>query len=49
MENNQKNYTWPIYLVKIAFTNKTKCTFFSFNETNDDYSIVVDEFGFKGN
>ena len=36
-------------LVKIAFTNKTKCTFFSFNETNDDYSIVVDEFGFKGN
>ena len=36
-------------LVKIAFTNKTKCTFFSFNETNDDYSIVVDDFGFKGN
>ena len=36
-------------LVKIGFTNKTKCTFFSFTETNDDYSIVVDNTGFDGN
>ena len=36
-------------IVKIAFTNKTKCSFFSFTETNDDYSIVVDHYGFKGN
>ena len=35
-------------LVKIAFTNKTKCSFFSFDETNDDYSVVVDNFGFDG-
>jgi hypothetical protein len=35
-------------LVKIGFTNKTKCTFFSFTETNDDYSIVVDNTGFEG-
>jgi hypothetical protein len=36
-------------LVKLAFTNKTRCTFFSFDETNDDYSIVVDHAGFEGN
>ena len=35
-------------LVKIGFTNKTKCSFFSFIETNDDYSIVVDNCGFDG-
>jgi hypothetical protein len=35
-------------LVKLAFTNKTRCRFFSFDETNDDYSIVVDEAGFEG-
>lgn len=35
-------------LIKIAFTNKTKCSFFSFDETNDDFSIVVDNFGFDG-
>lgn len=35
-------------LIKIAFTDKTKCTFFSFDETNDDYSIIVDSYGFKG-
>jgi hypothetical protein len=35
-------------IVKIAFTNKTKCKFFSFIETNEDYSIMVDEEGFKG-
>lgn len=33
-------------IVKIAFTNKTKCSFFSFTETNDDFSIVVDNYGF---
>jgi hypothetical protein len=33
-------------LVRIAFTSKTKCTFISFTETNDDYSIVVDQSGF---
>jgi hypothetical protein len=33
-------------LVKIGFTNKTKSSFFSFSETNDDYSIVVDVQGF---
>lgn len=36
-------------IVKLAFTNKTKCSFFSFTETNDDYSIVVDHYGFQGN
>ena len=35
-------------LVKIAFTGKTKCSFFSFDETNDDYSVVVDHYGFEG-
>jgi hypothetical protein len=34
-------------LVKIAFTNKTKCNFFSFIETNEDYSIVLDTQGFE--
>jgi len=33
-------------LVKIAFTNKTKCSFFAFDETNDDYSVIVDNYGF---
>lgn len=33
-------------LVKLAFTNKTKCKFFSFIETNEDYSIVLDTEGF---
>ena len=33
-------------LVRLAFTHQTKCTFFSFAETNDDYSIVVDAAGF---
>jgi hypothetical protein len=36
-------------IVKVAFTNKTNCCFFSFNETNDDYTIIVDHFGFSGN
>ena len=35
-------------IVKLAFTNKTNCVFLSFNETNDDYTIIVDNFGFKG-
>ena len=35
-------------LVKIAFTNKTKCSFFAFDETNDDYSVIVDNYGFDG-
>lgn len=34
-------------LIKIAFTNRTKSTFISFSETNDDYSIVVDLCGFE--
>ena len=34
-------------LVKLAFTDLTKCTFFSFDETNDDYSLVVDQAGFE--
>ena len=35
-------------LAKIAFTKKTECSFFSFDETNDDFSIVVDLFGYEG-
>ncbi|CAF0709028.1 unnamed protein product [Brachionus calyciflorus] len=34
-------------IVKIAFSNKTKCSIFSFTETNDDYSIVLDNYGFE--
>ncbi len=34
-------------LAKIAFTNKTACSFFSFDETNDDYSIVLDLSGYE--
>jgi hypothetical protein len=34
-------------LIKIALTNRTKCTFISFTETNDDYSIIVDLVGFS--
>jgi hypothetical protein len=41
-----KNYMFEI--IKIAFTNKTKCKFFSFIETNEDYSIIVDQTGFQG-
>jgi hypothetical protein len=33
-------------LVKLAFTKKTSCKFFSFTETNEDYSIVVDHHGY---
>ena len=42
-----KNFMFEI--IKIAFTNKTQCKFFSFIETNEDYSIIVDEDGYKGN
>lgn len=38
-------FMYPI--CKIAFTSKTNCSFFSFTETNDDYSIVVDQVGFN--
>ena len=38
-------FMYPI--CKIAFTSKTNCSFFSFSETNDDYSIVVDQVGFN--
>lgn len=34
-------------IIKIAFTNKTNCKYFSFNETNDDYTIITDEVGLK--
>jgi hypothetical protein len=37
---------FPIF--KIAFTNKTECKYFSFNETNEDYTIIIDNFGLKG-
>ena len=45
-KNSMKRFMFEI--VKIAFTNKTKCKFFSFIETNEDYSVIVDEEGFKG-
>lgn len=32
---------------KIAFTRKTDCKYFSFNETNDDYTIITDNMGLK--
>jgi hypothetical protein len=34
-------------LVKLAFTKKTSCKFFSFTETNEDYSVVVDHQGYE--
>ena len=45
-KNSIHKFVYPI--VKIAFTDKTQCCFFSFNETNEDYTIIVDRFGFKG-
>lgn len=33
-------------IVKIAFTSKTNCSFFSFTETSEDYTLVVDNYGF---
>lgn len=36
-------------IIKIAFTRKTDCKYFSFNETNDDYTIITDNMGLKGN
>jgi hypothetical protein len=35
-------------IIKLAFTNKTKCSFFSFIETTNDYTIIVDDDGFDG-
>jgi hypothetical protein len=35
-------------IIKLAFTNKTKCSFFSFIETTNDYTIIIDEDGFDG-
>jgi len=35
-------------IIKIAFTRKTECKYFSFNETNDDYTIITDNMGLKG-
>lgn len=32
-------------IFKIAFTNKTNCKYFSFSETNDDYTIITDKDG----
>ncbi len=40
------NLMYP--LIRIAFTGRTKSSFFSFSETNDDYSIIVDSHGFNG-
>lgn len=37
---------FPIF--KIAFTNKTDCKYFSFSETNDDYTIITDLVGLTG-
>ncbi|KAG7274414.1 hypothetical protein CRUP_027044 [Coryphaenoides rupestris] len=35
-------------LIKLAFlASKTRCTFFSLTETPEDYTIIVDEEGFK--
>lgn len=45
-KNSIKNFMYQI--VKIAFTNKTNCKFFSFIETNDDYSFIVDQHGYEG-
>ncbi len=41
-----KNYMYTI--IKLAFTNKTKCSFFSFIETTNDYTLIVDQHGFDG-
>ena len=38
---------FPIF--KIAFTDKTASSYFSFNETNDDFTIITDNAGMKGN
>uniref|UniRef100_A0A3Q2R2D3 Cytosolic arginine sensor for mTORC1 subunit 2 n=1 Tax=Fundulus heteroclitus TaxID=8078 RepID=A0A3Q2R2D3_FUNHE len=36
-------------LIKLAFlASKTRCKFFSLTETPEDYTIIVDEEGFKG-
>ena len=35
-------------IFKIAFTNKTNCKYFSFSETNDDYTIITDKDGLIG-
>ena len=37
---------FPIF--KIAFTDKTSSSYFSFNETNDDFTIITDNAGIKG-
>ena len=37
---------FPIF--KLAFTNKTECKYFSYNETNEDYTIIIDIIGLKG-
>ncbi|XP_030266954.1 cytosolic arginine sensor for mTORC1 subunit 2-like, partial [Sparus aurata] len=35
-------------LIKLAFlASKTRCKFFSLTETPEDYTIIVDEEGFK--
>lgn len=34
-------------ICKLAFTCKTSCAFFSFTETNDDYTLIVDHAGFQ--
>lgn len=35
-------------IIKIVYMKKTACKFFSFIETNEDYTIIVDEVGYKG-
>jgi hypothetical protein len=35
-------------LIKLAFTNKTECKFFAFEETIEDYTLFVDNIGMDG-
>uniref|UniRef100_A0A8B9JCL8 CASTOR1 N-terminal domain-containing protein n=1 Tax=Astyanax mexicanus TaxID=7994 RepID=A0A8B9JCL8_ASTMX len=42
-----QNYTHP--LIKLIFLrNRTRCKFFSLTETPENYTVVLDEEGFKG-
>uniref|UniRef100_A0A671LLQ4 CASTOR1 N-terminal domain-containing protein n=1 Tax=Sinocyclocheilus anshuiensis TaxID=1608454 RepID=A0A671LLQ4_9TELE len=42
-----EQYTHP--LIKLIFLrNRTRCKFFSLTETPENYTVVLDEEGFKG-
>uniref|UniRef100_A0A3Q3A523 Cytosolic arginine sensor for mTORC1 subunit 1 n=1 Tax=Kryptolebias marmoratus TaxID=37003 RepID=A0A3Q3A523_KRYMA len=45
-KNGLVNYTYP--LIKLIFLrNRTRCKFFSLTETPENYTVVLDEEGFK--